>query len=109
MDSRSGVILICGLGGLGQACLRTLMGFDAEIHCIDQRKPRWVDGVLAERYRRQLTIGDMRSPQTLRLGRAGGRCTGRAAAESRQRRQSGGGAAGAAAQPQSPAGGAHHR
>ena len=71
MDSRSGVILICGLGGLGQACLRTLMGFDAEIHCIDQRKPRWVDGVLAERYRRQLTIGDMRSPQTLRLGRAG--------------------------------------
>ena len=71
MDSRSGVILICGLGGLGQACLRTLMGFDAEIHCIDQHKPRWVDGVLAERYRRQLTIGDMRSPQTLRLGRAG--------------------------------------
>ena len=71
MDSRSGVILICGLGGLGQACLRTLMGFDAEIQCIDQRKPRWVDAVLAERYRRQLTIGDMRSPQTLRLGRAG--------------------------------------
>ena len=27
--------------------------------------------MLAERYRRQLTIGDMRSPQTLRLGRAG--------------------------------------
>ena len=71
MDSRSGVILICGLGGLGQACLSTLMGFDAEIHCIDQSKPRWVDGVLAERYRRQLTIGDMRSPHTLRLGRAG--------------------------------------
>ena len=40
MDSRSGVILICDLGGLGQACLRTLMGFDAEIQCIDQRKPR---------------------------------------------------------------------
>ena len=27
--------------------------------------------MLAERYRSQLTIGDMRSPQTLRLGLAG--------------------------------------
>ena len=53
------MILICGLGGLGQACLRTLMGFDAEIHCIDQHKPRWVDGVLAERYRGQLIITDL--------------------------------------------------
>ena len=36
------------LGGLGQACLRTLMGFDAEIYCIYQRMPRWGDGVLAD-------------------------------------------------------------
>lgn len=71
MECRSGVILICGMGGLGQACLRILMGFDAEIHCIDQCKPRWSDGLLAERCDSNLTIGDMRSPQTLRQARAG--------------------------------------
>jgi len=70
MDPRSGVILICGLGGLGQACLRTLIGFEAEIHCIDQRQPRWVDALLADQYGANLLIGDMRSPQVLRMGRA---------------------------------------
>ena len=70
MDPRSGVILICGLGGLGQACLRTLMGFEAQIHCIDQRQPRWVDGLLADQYGTNLVLGDMRSPEVLRMGRA---------------------------------------
>ena len=32
MDSRSGVILICGLGGLGQACLRTQMAVTALLY-----------------------------------------------------------------------------
>ena len=32
-------ILVCGLGSLGQACLKRLLEFDHPLVCIDQQPP----------------------------------------------------------------------
>lgn len=64
MDPR-GEILVCGLGGLGQACLASLVAFDLPIRCLDQRQPVWADTDLAQQLEPALVLGDMRHPKVL--------------------------------------------
>jgi Trk K+ transport system NAD-binding subunit len=64
-DTPPGEILVCGLGGLGQACLASLMEFDLPIRCLDQSPPVWADGDLGQRLESRLVLGDMRHPKVL--------------------------------------------
>ena len=66
MDVRSSLILVCGLGRLGEACLRTLRHFDPPLRCLDLRVPEWMAGDGLEGLRAALVIGDMRNPDALR-------------------------------------------
>lgn len=63
-------VLVCGLGSLGQACLRRLLSFQVPLHCLDLAEPSWLDPQLETRLSAHLTLGDMRLPHVLR--QAGG-------------------------------------
>ncbi len=45
MDHPGQLIVICGLGGLGQACLRTLRQFDVPVRYLDLSPPMGIDGI----------------------------------------------------------------
>lgn len=53
-------ILICGLGKLGQACLRRLQGFDVPLLALDRHAPDWRDPNLAHALQAPVVVGDMR-------------------------------------------------
>ena len=59
-------VLVCGLGGLGQACLQRLQAFDLPLHGVDLRQPNWRDPELESRLAETLTNGDMRLAHVLR-------------------------------------------
>lgn len=59
-------ILICGLGSLGQACLRRLLAFDLPLHGVDLRQPNWRDPQLESQLAGTLIHGDMRLAHVLR-------------------------------------------
>ena len=65
MDSPASLIVVCGLGQLGRACLHTLLRFNVPLRCLDQSRPLWLDGlghtVLADAF----VIGDMRHTDAL--------------------------------------------
>ena len=65
-------ILICGLGKLGQACLRRLQGFDVALLAMDRHPPDWHDPELAHGLRAPVVIGDMRRAHHLRQAGATG-------------------------------------
>jgi Trk K+ transport system NAD-binding subunit len=65
VDPRSGEILVCGIGGLGQACLRLLLNFSLPIRCLDNHQPHWIDAELSSRLEAVLVLGDMRNPDSL--------------------------------------------
>lgn len=65
-------ILICGLGKLGQACLRRLHGFDVALLAMDRHAPDWHDPELAHGLRAPVVIGDMRRAHHLRQAGATG-------------------------------------
>lgn len=71
MDPRSNLIVVCGLGRLGLACLRILLQFNTTLRCLDQTPPPWRDGDGLAALGDDLVIGDMRDPEALM--RAGGR------------------------------------
>ncbi|KEF42211.1 MAG: hypothetical protein ER33_06725 [Cyanobium sp. CACIAM 14] len=60
------MVLVCGLGSLGQACLLRLLPFDVPLAGLDCRPPRWRDPRLEERFGSTLVLGDMRLPHVLR-------------------------------------------
>jgi Trk K+ transport system NAD-binding subunit len=60
------MVLVCGLGSLGQACLLRLLPFDVQLGGIDVRPPRWRDPRLEERFGSDVVLGDMRLPHVLR-------------------------------------------
>jgi Trk K+ transport system NAD-binding subunit len=60
------LVLVCGLGSLGQACLLRLLAFDMPLACLDRRQPAWRDPLLLERFEAAVTLGDMRLPHVLR-------------------------------------------
>ena len=59
-------VLVCGLGSLGQACLRRLLAFDLPLHGVDLQQPDWREPELESRLARTLTFGDMRLAHVLR-------------------------------------------
>jgi Trk K+ transport system NAD-binding subunit len=59
-------VLVCGLGALGQACLRRLLAFELPLHGVDLRQPNWRDPELESRLAGTLTHGDMRLAHVLR-------------------------------------------
>lgn len=59
-------ILICGLGSLGQACLKRLLEFDHPLVCIDRQSPQWQSADLQAALAEGLILGDMRLPSTLK-------------------------------------------
>jgi Trk K+ transport system NAD-binding subunit len=59
-------VLVCGLGALGQACLRRLVAFNIPLRCLDLARPSWSDPELENRLSSQLILGDMRLPHVLR-------------------------------------------
>ena len=61
-------ILICGLGSLGQACLKRLLEFDHPLVCIDRQSPQWQSADLQAALAEGLILGDMRLPSTLKAG-----------------------------------------
>lgn len=65
MDSQSDLIVLCALGRLGQACLRTLQQFDVPLRCLDRTQPLWVNGEDSGILSNALVIGDMRHPEAL--------------------------------------------
>lgn len=65
MEPPSGLILVCGLGGLGQACLRSLLRFGVPLRGLDLQSPDWMVGDERSVLARALEIGDMRSPAVL--------------------------------------------
>ncbi len=66
METPSELVLVCGLGGLGRACLRSLLRFEIPLRCLDLQCPDWmVDHDLPE-LARTIEIGDMRNPAALR-------------------------------------------
>lgn len=65
MDSPSNLILVCGLGRLGQACLGTLLHFEAPLRCLDLAPPLWRDGDGLAALADAFVIGDMRHPEAL--------------------------------------------
>jgi Trk K+ transport system NAD-binding subunit len=62
-------ILICGLGKLGQACLRRLRRFDMPLLAMDRHAPDWREPDLEQCLSAPVVIGDMRRPH--HLGQAG--------------------------------------
>ncbi|WP_191964874.1 NAD-binding protein [Synechococcus sp. RSCCF101] len=61
----SGLVLVCGLGSLGQTCLRRLLAFDVPLSCLDWQPPRWRDAELERRLAPSFVLGDMRQPRDL--------------------------------------------
>ena len=59
-------ILVCGLGSLGQACLKRLLEFDHPLVCIDQQPPQWQSAELRTALAEGVILGDMRLPSTLK-------------------------------------------
>jgi len=59
-------VLVCGLGALGQACLKRLLAFDLPLHGVDLRQPDWREPELESRLAGTLTFGDMRLAHVLR-------------------------------------------
>jgi len=64
-------ILICGLGKLGQACLRRLRGFDVPLLALDRHAPDWRDPDLAQALQAPVVVGDMRRAHHLTQAGAG--------------------------------------
>ncbi|NDC35180.1 MAG: hypothetical protein EBZ51_07295 [Synechococcaceae bacterium WB9_2_112] len=62
-------ILICGLGKLGQACLRRLRRFDVPLLAMDRHAPDWREPDLEQCLSAPVVVGDMRRPH--HLGQAG--------------------------------------
>jgi Trk K+ transport system NAD-binding subunit len=60
------IVLVCGLGSLGQACLQRLLSFNVPLACVDLEPPQWRDPSLHQRLQGCLTLGDMRLPHVLR-------------------------------------------
>ena len=58
-------VLVCGLGGLGQSCLRSLTALRVPVSCLDLHPPRWDDAALAAALDPGVTLGDMRYPEVL--------------------------------------------
>ena len=58
-------ILICGLGKLGQACLRRLHRFDVPLLAMDRLAPDWREPGLEPCLSAPVVIGDMRRPHHL--------------------------------------------
>jgi Trk K+ transport system NAD-binding subunit len=65
MDPPSNLIVVCGLGRLGQACLRTLLHFEAPLRCLDHAPPIWPDGEGMAALADTLVMGDMRHSDAL--------------------------------------------
>jgi Trk K+ transport system NAD-binding subunit len=65
VDSPASLIVVCGLGQLGRACLRTLLRFKVPLRCLDQSRPLWLDGIGQAVLAEALVIGDMRHPEAL--------------------------------------------
>ncbi|MEX1316786.1 MAG: NAD-binding protein [Synechococcaceae cyanobacterium] len=63
-------VLVCGLGAMGQACLRRLSRFDVALRCLDLQRPSWRDPELEQRLGPELVLGDMRLPHVLRAAGA---------------------------------------
>lgn len=62
MDNPAQLVVVCGLGGLGHACLRTLRHFDVLLNCLDLAPlPMGMDMGKDE----QWVVGDMRNPDAL--------------------------------------------
>lgn len=60
------MVLVCGLGSLGQLCLQRLLAFGVELHALDRVTPLWREPELEDHLRGCLTVGDMRLPWVLR-------------------------------------------
>lgn len=65
VDSRAGLVLVCGLGSLGQACLSRLLSFDVPLAGLDLEPPSRLDPSLRQRLGAGLLQGDMRQPGDL--------------------------------------------
>ncbi|MET0388087.1 MAG: NAD-binding protein [Polyangiales bacterium] len=57
----SQAVLVCGLGRLGQQCVKSLAGYRVPVRAIDLQPPTGLRADLAD-----ITIGDFRDPETLR-------------------------------------------
>ena len=57
-------ILVCGLGSLGQACLKRLLEFDHPLVCIDRQSPQSQSAELRAALAEGVILGDMRLPST---------------------------------------------
>jgi hypothetical protein len=71
MDHPGQLIVICGLGGLGQACLRTLRQFDVPVRCLDLSPPMGMDGMGRAGEAEAWLVGDMRRPDALQQAGVG--------------------------------------
>ncbi|MFM7228198.1 MAG: NAD-binding protein [Cyanobacteriota bacterium] len=65
MEATPATVLVCGLGGLGQSCLRSLMALRVPVSCLDLHPPRWDDAALTAALDPGVTVGDMRYPEVL--------------------------------------------
>ena len=65
MEATPATVLVCGLGGLGQSCLRSLLALRLPVRCLDLHPPRWDDAGLAAALDSTVTVGDMRYPEVL--------------------------------------------
>ncbi len=65
VDCRAGLVLVCGLGSLGQACLSRLLSFDVPLAGLDLEPPSRLDPSLRQRLGAGLLQGDMRQPGDL--------------------------------------------
>lgn len=59
------LIVVCGLGRLGQACVRTLLPFAPRLRCLDLSAPAWLAHETSPELAASLVIGDMRHPEAL--------------------------------------------
>jgi Trk K+ transport system NAD-binding subunit len=64
-EAPSGLILVCGLGALGRACLRILLRFDVPLRGVDWQSPDWLVGDELSDLAQVVVIGDMRNPSVL--------------------------------------------
>jgi hypothetical protein len=65
VDAQAALVLVCGLGSLGQACLSRLLSFDVPLAGLDLQPPSWLDPSLRQRLGAGLLQGDMRQPGDL--------------------------------------------